>query len=449
MTRVHPMSVLVSALGLWAVLALGGCAGDPEATPPVPQESPTESSAVPAIPEVQVGKPVAACEVPTSADRLGEDFWGMHVANPLEPDYPDAPISVVNLTTAGTYWPNIETAPGQRDWSRLDAIVDTVEERGATPVVVMGFSPIFHSSGEGAAARGQMPDVAAWEDHVRSMAERYGDRLDYQIWPEPNIVGNWSGTPAKMAELTIRAATVIEEVAPGARVVGPATTLRLRSQQRWMDQFWAASVAGRSPGDVVDAVAIDPFPTQEGTPEDTLKLVCAAAAIMEERGVEAPLWVNEINYGVPSGGNAGNVTHYPHAQQAAYVARTYLLHAAVGVDSVQWLGWGSYPGMAVAMTAGDGVTPTPAAAAYAAVHNWLDGRKRPECTVDDELYTCTTTGLEVHWTTGATTAVEAPEGATRVTTLDGASRAVSPGDNVEVSGQPVGVTVRRGHAEVE
>lgn len=444
MTSVRTLPTLVPALGLAAVLALAGCSGGTGADPgsggtgaEESSEASTSSEPVAAPP----GDPVADCEVSTDHADVPDELWGMHAASPMGEAFPRVPVSLVNLTTSATYWPYVETAPGEYDWTRLDTIVEATEEEDATPVLVLGFSPDFHASGSGATARATMPDVEAWETYVQAVAERYGDRFDYQVWPEPNIGGNWAGTPAEMAELTIRASDVLEEAAPDARVVAAATTLRLEPQRAWMDEFWGATYDGRSPGDVVDVASIDPYPMEDGTPEDSLDLVCDAVGILEKHGVDLPVWTNEINYGVPSGGNATDVTHYSDEQQAAYVARTYLLHAAVGLDSVQWLGWGSYPGMAVAMTEDDNTTPSTAATAYEVVHGWLGGGPRPACSVEGtggaEHYTCATDDLEVHWTTGEPTTVPAPDGATEVSTLDGETTAVEPGEDVEVTGQPV------------
>ena len=69
-----------------------------------------------------------------------------------------------------------------------------------------------------------------------------------------------------------------------------------------MSRFWAAEVDGVPVAESVDAVALDPFPLEDGTPEDALALICQARKILAEHAVDLPVWTNEINYGVPSGG---------------------------------------------------------------------------------------------------------------------------------------------------
>jgi polysaccharide biosynthesis protein PslG len=430
-----PLSARTTALALSAVLALSACGGASQ------EQEPDEPDARPSVDVA--GEPVAACAPDDRGGALPETYWGMHVAQPVGEDFPEAPIGAVNLTTSQTYWNQIEVAPGTYEFDRLDAIVETSEDRGARPVLVMGFTPSFHAEDPSSpTARANMPDLNAWKAWVRAVVERYGDQLDYQIWPEPNIVGNWTGTPEQMAELTVAAGEVIHEVEPEALVVAPATTLRMESQRDWMDRFWAADVDGVPVAESVDAVALDPFPVEDGTPEDSLDLLCQAQQILDDHDVDLPVWTNEINYGVPSGGpSADKDQTYADDLQAAVVARTYLMHAAVGVDRVYWLGWFSYPALAVEMIRDE--AETPAARAYRMVHDWMQGEGRPECRVESGVYTCAVVRdgdpVRVYWTETKTATVPAPEGATRLQTLAGDEQDVAAGDAVEVTESPVAV----------
>lgn len=410
-----------------------------ESSPPSPTGSTTATA--PATPE---GRPVASCAPAQTSGRVPRTYWGMHVTSPIADGFPDAPIGAVNLTTSQVYWNAVETAPGRYDFSRLDDIVSTSKDRRARPMLVLGFTPSFHAKQPLSPTAGAtMPNEAAWRAWVTAVVKRYGDRLDYQVWPEPNIVGNWTGTPAQMARLTAIAGEIIHGRAPDALVVAPATTLRLESQRRWMNRFWATEVVGVPVADSVDAVALDPFPLEDGTPEDSLDLVCQARQILAAHQVDLPVWTNEINYGVPSGGGATDVRPYPDGRQAAAVARTYLLHAALEIDRVYWLGWFSYPGLAVEMTR-DGVT-TPAGNAFTVVHGWLAGRPRPLCRVDAGVYTCVVEGTEeelrILWRVRGTSTVLAADGATRIETLAGQRRRIGAGDVVRVGQEPVAIVV--------
>jgi hypothetical protein len=371
----------------------------------------------------------------------------MHVASPIGDGIPEAPIGALNLTTSQVYWNQVETSPGQYDFSRLDDIVASARSRGAVPMLVLCFSPSFHAQDPSSpTARTTMPAAGAWRAWVTAVVQRYGDKLDYQVWPEPNIVGNWTGTPRQMATLAVVAGRIIHGAAPDATVVAPAMALRLEGQQTWMRRFFDAKPDGGSLDGAVDAVAVDPFPLEDGDPEDALDLVCSAQKILLRAGLDLPVWVNEINYGVPSGGNATGIQHYPDAKQAAYLARTYILQAAAGAGRVYWLGWGSYPGMAVELER-DG-SGTPAATAFRRVHEWLAGGPRPECRVERGVDTCLVTGngtaIRIYWREQGTSVVRAEDGATGVETIDGRGRHLGPGDRLHVGQSPVAVTERYG-----
>ena len=440
--------VLVIAGGVtWWALARSS---EPEAsrtgTPSSPASSPSSSVSPSetgsAGPAPLAGKPVSGCEQASTSGTLRSTFWGMHVASPIGDGIPEAPIGALNLTTSQVYWNQVETAPGQYDFSRLDDIVASARSRGAVPMLVLGFTPSFHAKDPSSpTARTTMPAAGAWKAWVSAVVQRYGAKLDYQIWPEPNITGNWTGTPRQMATLTVVAGRIIHDTAPDATVVAPAMALRLEGQQKWMSRFFDANLGGASLDDAVDAVAVDPFPLEDGDPEDALDLVCSAQKILQGAGLDLPVWVNEINYGVPSGGNATGIQHYPDAKQAAYLARTYILQASVGTGRVYWLGWGSYPGMAVELER-DG-SGTPAATAFRQVHEWLAGGQRPECRVQHGLDTCLVTGdgtaIRIYWREQGSSVVRAEDGATRVETVDGRGRQLAPGERLHVGQSPVAV----------
>lgn len=437
--------VLLVAGGVgWSVRTRSSAPGAPETATTSTSPSPSDSASPSASPSSHAaslkGKPVADCAPDRPSGSLAPTFWGMHVTTPVGDDFPDAPIGAINLTTSQAYWYQMETAPGSYDFSHLDDIVATASARHARPMLLLGLSPSFHTAHpESPTARSTMPDLGAWRSWVTAVVDRYGARLDYQVWPEPNIPGNWSGTPRQMARLSVIAGDLIHEHAPRALVVAPATALRLEGQRSWMDRFWSTKVGGQPVADSMDVVTVDPFPLQDGTPEDSLDLVCQARSILERDGVALPVWTNEINYGVPSGGNATGVQHYPDSQQAAFLARTYLLDAAAGVDRVYWLGWASYAGMAVELVR-DGAE-TPAATAFRTVHEWLGTGPHPECRVLRRVYTCQVTRgderVTIYWRPRGSSFVRAPQGITHLESIAGRRRPAGAGDRFRVGPAPV------------
>jgi hypothetical protein len=322
-------------------------------------------------------------------------------------------------------------------------------EHAAPPLIVLGQTPSFHIAA-GAEPHGvaSVPDMDAWEAYVTEVVGHVRDtspgRVDYQIWPEPNVKNNFVGTPQQMADLVAAAADIIHLNAPGATVVAPAMVLRLKSERDFMNAFFARTVAGAPIGDYVDVVGVDPYPLQDGTPEDALRLITNAQRALAAEGVTAPMWNLEINYGVPVGGVTAATP--PSARiQASYVIRTYVTNAAANVKRVYWLGWMQYFNLGIQMVQADGVTPTAAGLAFSRAHAWLLGQRARGCTYDraNGLYTCQFVKdgrtSRVYWVQSGATRVRAPSGVRRQQTMTGVTSRLRAGDVIRVTNAPVRV----------
>jgi hypothetical protein len=287
-----------------------------------------------------------------------------------------------------------------------------------------------------------VPDLDAWRTYVRKVVTTYGAQIDYQVWPEPNIRSNWEGSPAALAKLVAAASKIIHSNAPDALVVAPAMVLRMRYQRTFMDKFFAQKVGDRRIGRFVDAVGLDLYPIESGTPEDSMTLLAKARRILKEHKVSAPVWNVEINYGVAGAGQT--VNPYGGAKQASYVARTYVLNAAAKVKRVYWLGWATYATMSIALATDDGA-PTKAGRAFLTVASWLQGSTAHPCAIDREhhLYSCrlTKSGRSswVYWTTRGQTVVRAPKGSRQWSDVTGDEHATRPGRRLTVASSPIWV----------
>jgi polysaccharide biosynthesis protein PslG len=371
-------------------------------------------------------------------------FFGLH-APLLGNTFPNAPVGSVDLTTNNVYWPQLETSPGHFDFSRLRGMVSQARGNGAKPLLVLGLTPDFHSKTPGADnVLASVPDMDAWKAYVRLVATEFGSTIDYQIWPEPNVKNNFTGTPQQMAALVVAAAKIIHNAAPRATVVAPAMVLRLSSERVFMKAFFRARVDGIPVARYVDAVGVDPYPLQSGTPEDALKLVTNAQRMLTNEGVTAPVWNLEINYFVPVGGVTPAAP--PTARLSmSYVIRTYVLNAAANVKRVYWLIWGRYFNLGISMVAGDGVTPTAAGTAFSRVHTWLLGQRARGCTQDRRtgVYACKFVraghATWIYWVQRGTARVAVPSGARRVQTMYGAVSHLRHGDRIHVTNAPVRV----------
>lgn len=360
---------------------------------------------------------------------------------------PAVPVGSANLTTSGTYWRHVETGRGRYDWSRLDAQVAAAEGIGAQPMVLLGQTPRFHSARPGSPEYDDfMPKIAAWKRYVTKVATRYGSRIDYQIWPEPNIVENWKGSPRQMAQLTAVASRAIKNAAgKKAKVVSPAVALRLASQRKWTVEYFKQSVGGARVHRYLDAIAIDPFPMQSGGPEDAYAIMRGIRRTLAGIGVRKPIWTNEINYGVPSGG-AGAAPEYSVARQRSYVIRTYVLSAAARMQRTYWLGWFTYGTLAIDMSDSTGRALGPGKS-YAVVRSWLNRTNFKGCATKKGMWVCTAKkGDEVrtiYWKRSGSATVTTPRSTIRVENQKGAVDDRGGRTRVRVTSRPIMVASAR------
>lgn len=384
-----------------------------------------------------------AAAVPArAAVKTTSTFFGMHVPQ-LATVFPQAKVGAVNLTTNGVYWGDLETAPGTWDFTHLDALVDQAHHNGAQPLLVLGQTPAFHStSPTSPQVWATVPEMAAWRAYVQKVVGRYGTRVDYEIWPEPNITSNWAGTQRQLAVRVAAAAKIIHAKAARATVVSPAMVLRLAYERRWMDKFFAQKVGGNPIGRSFDAIGLDPYPLVTGTPEDSMTLIGKARRILASHKVTRPLWNVEINYGVV-GGNQPISHHSGATKQASYVVRTYVLNAAARIKRVYWLGWARFSSLDIQMVGTDGVTPSAAGRAYKRVEQWLSGQTVKGCTRDrrSHVYTCTLTrggrASWIYWVPKGRTFVRAPAGARHIQSMTGDVSATHHGKRIRVTSAPV------------
>jgi len=383
---------------------------------------------------------------PAQAQKIKPTFWGMHDSDWTTP--PTVPVGAANFTTAGTYWPDVETSRGVYDFTRLDGQVSAAEGAGAQPMIVLGQTPKFHSTKPGSIDYlDHMPKLKAWRKYVTKVASRYGNRLDYQIWPEPNIIQNWQGSPQQMAQLTVVAATAIQKAAGRkAKVVSPAVALRLPSQQAWTVDYFKQKVGGTRVHTVIDAIAIDPFTLQRGAPEGSYRIMQSIKKKLRKIGVRKPLWNNEINYGV-AGGGATTTTSYPVSKQQSYVIRTYVLSAAAKMQRTYWLGWFRSPELAIDMTDDNG-RALPPATSYSVVRSWLNASRFQGCTTrKNGLWVCTAKlGGEVrriYWKPTGTTTIKTPKSTVRVENQAGIVDSTAGARKIGVNFKPIMVASRR------
>lgn len=124
----------------------------------------------------------------------------------------------------------VETSPGNYDFSRLDEVVTSIIATGAKPMLSLSYTTADMSkTGQNA---GEPKDWNQWYQLVRATARRYSvekkiSGIYYEVWNEPDLFGGWHyGKNPNYSTLYTKSAQAVADGAGGAnyKIGGPATT---------------------------------------------------------------------------------------------------------------------------------------------------------------------------------------------------------------------------------
>lgn len=379
----------------------------------------------------------------SAADRIGPKFFGADLTIGTDTVWPEFAPGVVRVALG---WSGIETSPGKYAWSSVDYKVETAEANGARPLLVLQNTPRFHAVGPYSPTLASPPDLGAYRRFAKALVARYGERVDYQVWNEPSVPIFFTGTTGQMARMTKAMGRAARDLSVAA-VVAPSFPLRIPSNRRWFERYWASRVKGRPVWRFVDASNISAYPLPNGRPERALAITRWAQKVIDSAGFKGPMWISEVNYGA---NGLAPTRAIPARLQAAYVVRTYVLTAAAPrVDRVYWWRWEPHQTVNTNLQDGKG-NLTRAGRSYGVVQGWLLGSRPRSCKVTRQgIYVCEFRmgdGLRrlVYWkASGKARRVAVPSGAVTKTTTSGKTEAVTPGRKLRVSTSPIMVEVQR------
>lgn len=212
--------------------------------------------------------PFAATVSDSVIATVGSPFMGLQYNGPthraIDPDtgaladFPSSyatPSARAALSAAGigivrvfVEAPAVHPAPGVFDWTDVDTAVDEIEASGMTPMLTL------HQRGGGWFVGDeqqpwwtQQAGRDEWRTLAATAAQRYAGRASYfELLNEPNhlhpTADGYMGWDAS-ADLFLSAAEAIHQVAPAAKVGGPA------SYGSWEPATWAKKVLARPGGE--------------------------------------------------------------------------------------------------------------------------------------------------------------------------------------------------------
>jgi len=376
----------------------------------------------------------------TPKELIPATYFGMHFHHlgGVTP-WPSVPVGEWRLWDCHTAWPDLEPQKGQWRFQTLDAYLTLAAQHNTGVLLPLGLSPRWASARPmerstyqpGFAAEPR--DIDDWREYVATVVRHCKGRVhSYEIWNEPNSKSFWTGDIVHMITLTREASQIIHRIDPQAIVVSPAATTQ--SGLSWLSQFLAAGG-----GQFVDVIGYH-FYVSPAPPEAMLPLIEQVQQIMRQNGVgEKPLWDTESSWASPK--------PFPSEELgAAYLARSYILTWAAGVQRFYWYSWDNHGFVVIQTTQADSQTLTPAGQAYGIIQKWLVGARLDSCDVDSEhTWTCKLTRQGapqwILWNESETKTLSVPpswQGKT-IQPLLGPAQALS-GANVQVGAAPELVT---------
>jgi hypothetical protein len=346
-------------------------------------------------------------------------------------------------------WSKVEPRENKWEFSTLDSDIALAEKNGVEPLLVLATTPTWASSRPeekgcclplGSSA--EPKSLVLWENYVRKVGQRYKGRVNfYELWNEPNIHKNYTGSIETLVKMSELAYKVLKEIDPGVTVVSPSMAPGDRGVP-YLHKY--LKKGGNKYADVIGFH----FYAGPYEPERPLRMIQSVRTAMRENGVgDLELWNTE------SGWKIINEQPWRHGYQssyvlttdqaAAYVIRSHLLFWSAGVTRFYWYAWGH---MTMGLSDVDAKTPKLASEAYKISQEWVLGATLKGCDeTKNKVWMCRLqweSGKRawVIWTTEAKTEFTIPGewSVKSIKTLDRTERCLSDkAENaVEISDMP-------------
>ncbi len=323
--RRAPVTAVLGCFVAAALLALSGCAGAPDPTPP--GDSGTD---------VRTGRD------PAQPFQIAAADLGIHSFSTR----PDLPTGSIRLNCYPG-WSQVAPTQGEYEWVDFDRVVAEAEQWGYADIVY-----VFCSTPPWAGEPASGPDAAAFgpgtaqapapmtnlQDYVRAVAERYRGRIDgYEVWNEPGSAQFFTGTPRQMGQMTEIVKRTVDEVDPAAYVVSAGFQTHGSTYDSFAPEYFDDL---RARGWPVDAVSAHFYPVATASPRERVAQMMRVQRDLGRFGAPADiaLWDTEVNFDVDSPGGApdGRITG---SRAAAWTAQAYLDGWRTGLRRTYWYLW--------------------------------------------------------------------------------------------------------------
>lgn len=335
----------------------------------------------------------------------------------------------------GLAWAEMNPARGTYEFARLDEFIAFSAAHGAEPIYTFGRTPRWASAQPNNPIAPYGPGQCApplkledWDAYVSAVATHAAGRIHYwELWNEPNE-DSYCGDVATLVSMAQRARGILRKIDPSALLLTPSVDKATGPQ--WLGKFLSAGGP-----QAVDVVAFHGYWSDR--PEDIVPVVAGVRDVTSAYGAaQFPLWDTEASWAYTS-----KMKMPSSEKQAAFVARSFLLHWSVGVSRYVWYAYdGNSPwGTLYTPANGEGA----AAFAYREVRRWMLGASlTTPCTRrDDGMWTCSFTraggyAAQAMWMEHGAKKAAVGKQYTSYLDLQGTSHSVARGE-VLIGEQPV------------
>jgi polysaccharide biosynthesis protein PslG len=317
-----------------------------------------------------------------SGAGLADAFFSLSYTQIEASHYPSVPFGGVRLWDTNTTWAQIETSRGSYNWTDLDIWLRNISSHGQDAMYTFGRVPHWASSqpSQSCAYAVSDPGCAAptsdlnsgdhiWKEFVTAVVKHSLSSPElhiayYEMWNEPDLSRNWTGTPAQLATMVKDAYSIIHTLDPKAKVVGPTPSTANQYGVHFLPAYYAAGAANAQ--DIVGIHAYlyngSSFATN---PSGITTSISQLQKLMSTYGISSkPIWFTEGSW---SGSDSSSLSD---SQKAAYLAQEYMLMWSTGaVSRYYWYAWDSYLGTLWTPTGG----MTQAGITYNQLADWLIG----------------------------------------------------------------------------
>jgi hypothetical protein len=301
------------------------------------------------------------------------------------------------LWDAYVNWEQLEPKRGEWDFSRLDRYVAMAKQHNVDLLLPLANTPQWAAarpndpSGYKPGNSSEPANIDDWRRYVRTVGERYKGRIhNYQIWNEPNAKLFYTGSPAKLVELTCEAFRILKSIDPQNRIVSAGSTPGAKDHLGYLDNFLA--LGGK---DCIDVVGHHFYVPHSG-PEAMVPLIRGVRGVMKKNGIhQKPLWSTEAGWWIANGDGTpdhryvtkGGWKKVSLQDAGEYAVRAFILTRAEGVERFFWYSWDSPYGLSL-------TEPTSKKPKQPLAENWnntverLVGSTIPVCSQTGKTWRC-------------------------------------------------------------